>query len=122
MNFMALFSRANIDVAKAAAREYSEVMADGQVTIKELIESSADLADAALTAYGVADEPVFVLDETGKEAADLAADIGEVVFNQIDTALEDGMLTAAELVGLVEDVSLAVAKRLTDHDAPLGEA
>lgn len=118
MKFLDLFNRANIDIAKAAARETGEVLADGKVTPLELIDSGADLAHAALDAYGVAGRVIVDVEDGSVQEKVLAC--GEAVTSAIRAKLADGELTAAELVDLTREAAVAISQELVvAPDAPL---
>ena len=121
MNLSSIFRKENLTIGVEVGKEVAEVVADGKVTIRECLDSSEDVAQCVLKAYGKADEVIYTVTEAhAGVAAQIKAEL-EAIERRLLVAMENGV-TYSEAVAVVGDASKRVASLITDIDRPIGDA
>ena len=120
MNLSSIFRRENLTICVEVGKEVAEVVADGKVTIRECLDSSEDVAQCVLTAYGKADEVIYTPTEQHEDMAARIKTELEAIERRVLVAMENGV-TYSEAVAVVGDASKRVASLITDIDRPIGD-
>ena len=107
----------NITIGADIAGHVTDVLADGRVTPREVIDAAHGAVDTALMEYGADDTVVYREDASEEAVRNRVADFVDAVSGELEKALSDRELTCGELNDLAHKVLVGVL----DVVAPLPE-
>lgn len=119
MNLASIFRRENVTIGIEAGKEVGEVIADGEVTLRECIDAGKDIAHTALSAYGRKDEVMYQPTNQQHQFAGRISAACKSIEARLMVAAEDG-ITYGEAVDLIAHAATQVGGVITDLDKPLG--
>ena len=107
-----IFDRRNVSIASDVGGHVAQIVADGNVTIEEVVEAAYEVVRDGLDEYEVGAKVIVVVPLSATEAAVKANQVAEVVRNEMQHKLADRELTADEANEMVYNVVKAVVSAI----------
>ena len=98
----------NVTIGMDVVNGVREVLADGKITPREIVDAAHEAVDTALTEYGVDDDIVYREDVGAAALRGRIEAFTEKVADDLKAYLDDRQLTAGELNALMHAVLIGV--------------